>query len=122
MIKKFSQVPNEIDMMALGKVRDPTKCSDKLLKLLQSDAGSRELKQMAKKADGIRDYLKERNINDILYTNKKRNAVIGCIEESVREVESIEIEKIDDINPSHNNQARKTNGEDNLTASRAQND
>ena len=118
MIAKCSQVLNEMDLMALGKERDTNKFSDKLLNLLQSDVGSEDLLRMALKADEVKEYWEQRNRNDILFTNERRTAILeGLAAESAGADNDI-----DDDNPSHNNQARKTNSEDNLTGSRAQND
>ena len=118
MIAKCSQVLNEMDLMALGKERDNIKFSDKLLKLLISDVGSEDLLRMAVKADEVKEYWEQRNRNDILNTNKRRTAIlVGLAAGSAGEDNYI-----NDDNPSHNNQARKTNSEDNLTGSRAQND
>jgi hypothetical protein len=115
MIAKYSEVLNEMDSMARGKERDTNKFSDTLLKLLQSDVGSEDVLRMANKADKVREYWEQRNRNDILYTNEKRTAILEGLAAG-REND------IDDNNPSHNNQARKTNSEDNLIGSRAQND
>jgi hypothetical protein len=118
MIAKCSQVLNEMDLMALGKERDTNKFSDKLLNLLQSDVGSEDLLRMASKADEVKEYWEQRNRHDILYTNERRTAILEGLAAGSAGAEN----DIDDDNPSHNNQARKTNSEDNLTGSRAQND
>jgi hypothetical protein len=115
MIAKCSEVLNEMDLMARGKERDTNKFSDKLLNLLQSDVGSEDALLMASKADEVREYWEQRNRHDILYTNEKRTAILEG-RAAGREND------IDDDNPSYNNQARKTNSEDNLIGSRAQND
>jgi hypothetical protein len=116
MIAKCFQVLNEIDMMILGKEIDPNKLSDKLLNQLQEDVGSTDIQQMAMKADKTREYLEQRKRHDILYTNEKRSAVLDGI------AESIGADDLDNNNARHNNQARKTNSEDDLTGSRAKND
>ncbi len=71
---------------------------------------------MAMKADKTREYLEQRKRHDILYTNEKMSAVLDGIAESVG------ADDLDDNNPRHNNQARKTNSEYDLNGSRAQND
>ena len=106
-----------MDLMALGKERDSNKFSDQLLNLLQSDVGSEDLLSMATKADEVREYWEQRNRHDILYTNDRRTAMLEGFA-----AESAGTDETDDDNPSHNNQARKTNSEDDLTGSRAQND
>ena len=118
MIAKCSQVINEMELMARGKERDTNKFSDKLLNLLQSDVGSEDLRRMAEKADEVKEYWEQRNRNDILYTNKRRTAILEGLAEGSAGAEN----DIDDDNPSLNNRARKTNDEDNLIGSRAQND
>jgi hypothetical protein len=118
MIAKCSQVLNEMDLMARGKERDTNIFSDKLLNLLQSDVGSVDLRCMAVKADEVKEYWEQRNRNDILYTNERRNAILEGLAEEGAGADNY----IDDDNYSHNNQARKTNSEDNLIGSRAQND
>ena len=118
MIAKCSQVIKEMDLMARGKERDTNKVSDKLLNLLQSDVGSEDLRRMAEKADEVKEYWEQRNRNDILYTNKRRTAILEGLAEGSAGAEN----DINDDNPSHNNRARKTNDEENLIGSRAQND
>ena len=117
MITKCSQVLYEMDLMALGKERDTNKFSDKILNLLQSDVGSEDLRRMAEKADEVKEYWEQRNRNDILYTNKRRTAIL----EGLAEGSAAAGNDTDNDNPSPN-QARKTNDEDNLIGSRAQND
>ena len=118
MVAKCAQVLNEMDLMALGKERDTNKFSDKLLNLLQSDVGSEDLRRMAEKADEVKEYWEQRNRNDILYTNEKRTAILeGLAAGSANEDDDINNDKF-----SHNNQACKTNSEDNLTGSKAKND
>ena len=73
---------------------------------------------MASKADEVKEYWEQRNRHDILYTNERRTAILEGLAEGSAGADN----DIEDDNPSHNNQARKTNSEDNLTGSRAQND
>jgi hypothetical protein len=118
MIEKCSQALNEMEAMALGKGRDPNKFSDKLLQLLQSDVGSEDLLRMASKAEEVKEYWEQRKRNDILYTNERRTAILEG-----RAADSAGAENdTDDDNLIHNNQARKTFSEYNLTGSRAKND
>ena len=118
MIAKCAQVLNEMDLMALGKERDTNKFSDKLLNLLQSDVGSEDLLRMAMKADEVKDYLEQRNRNNILHTNERRTTILEGLAADSAGADS----DSNDDNPIHNNQARKTNSDDNITGSRAQND
>jgi len=118
MIAKCAQVLNEMDLMALGKERDTNKFSDKLLNLLQSDVGSEDLLRMAMKADEVKDYLEQRNRNNILHTNERRTAILEGLAADSAGADS----DSNDDNPIHNNQARKTNSDDSITGSRAQND
>ena len=118
MIAKCSQALNEMEVMAQGNERDPNKFSDKLLYLLQSDVGSEDLLRMASKAEEVKEYWEQRHRNDILYTNKRRTAILEGLAEGSAGAEN----DIDDDNPSHNNRARKTNDEEYLIGSRAQND
>jgi len=108
MIAKCSQVLNEMDLMARGKERDTNKFSDKLLNLLQSDVGSEDLLRMASKAEEVKEYWEQRHRNDIMYTNKRRTAILEGLAEGSAGAEN----DIDDDNPSHNNRARKTNDEE----------
>jgi hypothetical protein len=73
---------------------------------------------MAMKADEGKDYLEQRNRNNILHTNERRTAILEGLATDSAGADS----DSNDDNSSHNNQARKTNSDDNITGSRAQND
>ena len=118
MIEKCSQALNQMEAMALGKGRDSNKFSDKLLHLLQSDVGSEDLPRMASKVEEVKEYWEQRKRNDILYTNERRTAILDGLAAGSAGAEN----DTDDDNLIHNNQARKTYSEYNLTGSRAKND
>ena len=125
MVTKCDQIEEEIGNMMVGGVRNPTRFSDKLIQMLQEDIETNEVGEALEKVKEVREALEETYRSEMLQENESRNEAIDKAFREHNVDPSVWEQDANSSNDSHmaeHNQARKTQGEDDFTESRAEND